>query len=316
MPDGLPEVPAEMVDSIGATLEGEQPAAPAPDPSNQPTPETTATPEGQTTPEAATEAEAPDSFTKLDPNTLPPEARPFYDSMLSDYTRKTQEAAPWRHLGEELGVDSPDAIREAAELYVALQDPSNLAALYHQLAPMFEGGGQAPQLVPGQVPGQPATAAPLVPQGDESEFAALENPDVASLKQEIADMRDFLAQQQETQQQEAIQWQLLGELNRQEAAVQEAHPDWGEDEWNTLWNLSVAFDGDLHQAATYVEAAQNAAVTRLLNGKAAAAETPGLTPPAPNRTGVEVPTLEEDPELKGATAKAMEYLRGVVNLSE
>lgn len=304
MPDGLPEVPAEMVDSIGNAIEGVTPEAPA-EPSNPTAPETTATPEGQAT-EAATDA--PDSFTKLDPNALPPEVRPFYDSMLSDYTRKTQEASPWRKLGEELGVQSPDEFRQAAELYTALQDPSNLAALYHELAPMF--GGQPQQ------PAAPATAPVLPQQGGEEDFAALENPAVAQLQQELADLKDYLVSQQETQQQEALQWQLLGELNRQEAALKESHPDWGEEEWNTLWNLSVAFDGDLHQAASYVEAAQNAAVTRLLNGKAQAAETPGLVPEAPSRLGVEVPTLEEDPELKGATAKAVEYLRSVVNMSE
>ena len=309
MPEGLPEVPAEMVDSIGNAMEGIAPEAPV-DPSNPTTPETTATPEGQTT-EAATDA--PDSFTKLDPNAIPAELQPYYKSMQADYTRKQQEAAPWRSLAEELGVQSPDEFRQAAELYAALQDPNNLAALYHELAPMF--GGQAPSPVPGQAQGQPATATSDLPQGEE-DFAALENPAVAQLQQELADLKDYLAYQQETQQQEALQWQLLGELNRQEAALKDAHPDWGEEEWNTLWNLSVAFDGDLHQAANYVEAAQNAAVTRLLNGKAQAAETPGLVPEAPSRLGAEVPTLEEDPELKGATAKAIEYLRGVANMSE
>lgn len=301
MPDGLPDIPAEMVESIGATLEGEQPAAPA-EPTNQPAPETTATPEGQAATEAATEA--PDSFTKLDPNALPDEVRPFYDSMLSDYTRKTQEAAPWRKIGEETGVDSPDALRQAAEVYAALQDPNNLHQLYQQLNEMYGQGPQAP------------ATAPLVPQSDEAEFEAMDNPAVAQLQSEIADLKDYLAAQQESQQQEALQWQLLGELNRQEAMLKEAHPDWGEEEWNALWNLSVPFDGDLMQAAQYVEATQNAAITRLLNGKAQAAETPGLTPIAPPREGVVAPTLEEDPELKGATAKAIEYLRGVVNMSE
>src|SRR5690242_10753259 len=98
-----------MVESIGNAIEGVTPEAAPAEPTNPTTPETPATPEGEITTEAATDA--PDSFTKLDPNSIPEEARPFYDSMLSDYTRKTQEAAPWRKLGEELGVDSPDAIR-------------------------------------------------------------------------------------------------------------------------------------------------------------------------------------------------------------
>lgn len=37
-----------------------------------------------------------DSFTSLDPTTLPPEAKPFYDSMLKDYRSKTAEIADLR----------------------------------------------------------------------------------------------------------------------------------------------------------------------------------------------------------------------------
>src|SRR5690242_6444316 len=139
-----------MVESIGDAVEGVTPEAPA-EPTNLQTPEAPATPEGQAT-EAATDA--PDSFTKLDPNALPEDLQPYYKAMQADYTRKQQEAAPWRKLGEELGVESPDSFREAAELYSYLQDPNNLYGLYSSLGQMF---GQASTPVPGQVPGQPAT---------------------------------------------------------------------------------------------------------------------------------------------------------------
>lgn len=308
MPDGLPDVPTEMLDSLGDAVEGVEPSAPvAVEESNQAAVETPATPEGETQ-EAATEA--PDSFTKLDPNALPEEVRPYYQSMLSDYTRKTQEAAPWRKLGEELGVESPDAFREAAELYAYLQDPNNLHNLYTQLGQVL---GQQPAS-----PQAPATA-PTVPQGTEDEFAALENPEVAQIKTQLEQLTSYLQEREAAQQQEALQWALLGEMNRQEALVKEQHPDWGEEEWNALWNLSVAYNGDLMSAANHVEAAQNAAVTRLLNGKAQAADTPGLTPVAPPRLGTAVESHEdwsEDHELAGPTAAAREYLRGVVNMSE
>lgn len=312
MPDGLPDVPAEMVDSIGDAIEGVTPAAAPVDPSNLQTPDTTATPEGQVSEEAATEA--PDSFTKLDPNALPPEVRPYYDSMLSDYTRKTQEAAPWRKMGEELGIESPDSFREAAELYSYLQDPNNLHLLYSSLGNVL---GQAPSPVPGQVPGQPATEyTPAEPQGVD-EFASLEDPAVAELKQQMSALTSYIQEREVAQQQEALQWQLLGEMNRQEALLKEQHPDWGDEEWGALWNLSVAYGGDLVQASNHIEAAQNAAVTRLLNSKAQAAETPGLTPLSPPRQGAVVETPDySDPELRNETAQAVEYLRGIANLSE
>lgn len=305
MPDGLPDLPAEMVDSIGNAIEGVEPGVASTEPSNPQT-ETPATPEGQATTEAATE-DAPDSFTKLDPNSLPEDVKPYYDSMLSDYTRKTQEAAPWRKLAEELGVESPDSFREAAEIYSFLQDPNNLQALYSSLGSVL---GQP-------VAEKPAAIEPAQFEWGENEFAALDNPAVAELQNRLDQLTSYIQDRDAAQQQEALQWQLLGEMNRQEAAISEQHPDWGDEEWGTLWNLSVAYNGDLFAAANHVEAAQNAAVTRLLNGKAQAAETPGIAPVAPSRIGNTVQEPDySDPELRAQTAQAVEFLRGVANMSE
>ena len=304
MPDGLPDIPAEMVDSIGDAIEGvETPAAAPAEPSNQPAVETPATPEGEAT-EAVTE-EAPDSFTKLDPNALPEELQPYYKALQADYTRKQQEAAPWRKLGDELGVESPDALKEAAELYAYLQDPNNLYGLYQQLGQTF--GGQEPV----------APATPAVEPSSELGFESLENPAVAELKQELDGLKAYLGEREVAQQQEALQWQLLGEMNRQEALLKEQHPDWGEEEWNAVWNASVATDGDLVAAANHVSAAQQAAIVRLLNSKAQAAETPGLVPAAPARIGEAVQEQDySDPEMRDLTKQAVEYVRGVVNQSE
>jgi hypothetical protein len=305
VPDGLPDLPAEMVDSIGDAVEGITPEPVAPvDPSNQPAVETPATPEGEAT-EAVTE-EAPDSFTKLDPNALSEDLQPFYKAMQADYTRKQQEAAPWRKLGEELGVESPDALKEAAELYTYLQDPNNLYGLYQQLGQTF--GGQ-------EQPAAPAT--PAVEPGSELGFESLENPAVAELKQELEGLKSYLGEREVAQQQEALQWQLLGEMNRQEALLKEQHPDWGEEEWNAVWNASVATDGDLVAAANHVSAAQQAAIVRLLNGKAQAAETPGLVPAGAPRIGEAVQEQDfSDLEMRDLTKQAVEYVRGVVNQSE
>jgi len=71
------------------------------------------------------------------------------------------------------------------------------------------------------------------------------------------------------------------------------------------------------QAAAIVEAVQNAANVRLLNGKATAASTEGLVAPAPPRVAVEAPSsVEPDPELRNETRQALEFLRGIVNNSE
>lgn len=305
MPDGMPDVPEEMLESIGNAVEGVVTPTAA-ETTNQETPEATASPEGTKQEEAATDA--PDSFTKLDPNALPQEVQPYYKSLLSDYTRKTQEAAPYRKLGEELGFSSADDLRQAAELYAYLQNEDNARTFAAQLAQAYGITGQAPA---------PATEA-VQPQAGE-EFSNLDDPAVAQLRSELASIKETIAQRDAAQQQEALQWALLGEMNRQEALVKESHPEWeaeGE-EWTAVWNLAPTFNGDVVRAAQVVEAAQNAALTRMLNGKAQAATTEGLSAPAPPRLGEAVSDADySDLELKAQTAQAMEFLRGVVNQSE
>jgi hypothetical protein len=300
MPDDLPDLPAEMVDSIGNAIEA---PADAPIASNPPTQEAPA-PEGTEQVETATEA--PDSFTGLDPNTLPEDLQPYYKSMQADYTRKLQEAAPWRGLGNELGVDSPDSIKEAVELYTFLQDEKNVRALSEQLNQAF-GTGQ---------PAAPQPAA-TEPGYEDGSFEDLENPQLSELRSRVDQLTSAIQQRDVAAQEEAVRWQLMGEMNRQEAVIKEQHPDWGDDEWNALWSLSVAFDGNLMEASNHLDAAANSRVTRLLNSKAAVAQTPGLTVPAPNRVGEAVTERDySDLEMRDLTKEAVEYVRGVVNQSE
>lgn len=304
MPDGLPDLPTEMLESIGDAVEA--PEAPtAVETTNQPPVETTATPEGETTEETTTDA--PDSFTRLDPTAIPDELRPYYESMQADYTRKTQDAAPWRKLGEELGVSSPDDVRQAAELYAYLQDPNNLALFHAQLG---EALGQT------AAPAAPAVTPPAETLGGEFD-SALDDPAVSALQARLDAFEAREAKRNAEQQNEALQWALLGEMNRQEALIKEEHPDWGEDEWTGIWNLAPTFNGDLVQAAAVVDAAANARVVRLLNGKAAVEGTEGLTT-MPPRIAVDAPPAVdgEDYELKGPTARAIEYMKQVVAQSE
>ena len=82
------------------------------------TPETPG--EGTPSPEGQPIAEPPqapkdDSFTSVDPNTLPPELRATYKSLQADYTRKTQEAAPYRKFAEQTGMNVEDLQRVLAE---------------------------------------------------------------------------------------------------------------------------------------------------------------------------------------------------------
>lgn len=84
------------------------------------TPETPAQIEEGTPPTEGQPAAEPsqpkeDSFTSIDPNSLPPELQATYKSLQADYTRKTQEAAPYRKFAEQTGMGIDDLQRVLAE---------------------------------------------------------------------------------------------------------------------------------------------------------------------------------------------------------
>jgi hypothetical protein len=84
------------------------------------TPETPAQIEEGTPPTEGQPAAEPsqpkeDSFTSIDPNSLPPELQATYKSLQADYTRKTQEAAPYRKFAEQTGMGIDDLQRVLTE---------------------------------------------------------------------------------------------------------------------------------------------------------------------------------------------------------
>ncbi len=304
MSEALPEIPADVLTRLGDAVDhdaGRTPeAVPPAQPSNE-EPAAPVAPEGSTTEEAATST---DSFTRLDPSTLPAEVRPYYESMQSDYTRKTQEVAPWRKMAEELGVSSPDEIRQAAELFAYLQDPNNLRDFHAQVGQMIG------------VEGQPPAATPPAPGTDPFAASELDDPAIAAIKQELAAVREQLNARAQAEEQERLQMALLGEMNRQEAVIREEHPDWGDEEWNAVYEMAPFYEGNLMHAAARVDAAANARVQRLLASKAAVQETPGLSIPTPRAEAVTPREVGNDPELREATAEALAYLKAVANGTE
>lgn len=303
MSEALPDVPAEMMDRVEAAAAADgllkDPLGDPPAPTNDIAPDEA--PSGAGTEEGTT-AEA-DSFTHIDPNTLPEELRPFHRQLQGDYTRKTQEAAPWRKLAEELGVGSPDEIREAVQLYAYLQDPANLSDFNRQLSEAL--GAEQPQ------------AAPPPAFSDLDDDLDADSPAFAALRNELADLRSALEERDRQAQAQQLQWAMIGEINRQEALLQEQHPEYKQEDWDAIYGIAPAFGGDLIQAANLLESYSSHRVGAFLNGKSVVQETQGIQP-APVRTA-EVPrdlSGAEDPELRGATQEAREYIRGMLSASE
>lgn len=306
MPDSLPDVTPEIVDRVADAATGDGLIT---DPLQTPTNETTpnaGTPDGAGQADGATPE---DSYTRIDPSTLPPELQGLHRSLLGDYTRKTQEAAPWRSLGEELGVSSPDEIRQAVELFAYLQDPSNAVEFAGRLNSAL-GLGQ---------PDQPGLAAT---QPDP--YAADDDLDVDSpvhqLNQRIQQLENQLAGREQQDVAERMQWALVGEIQREEALLAQENPHYKDEDWDAIYALAPAFGGDLIQTQQLLEDFASYRLADYLNGKQSVAATPGFQAP-PRPSTAEVPRdvsaeAADDPMLNGARNEALEYLRGLAAASE
>lgn len=299
MSEPLPELSSEVMDSLTTASTEDAPVNtdPAPAP---------ATPEGEVAPAEGTPAaeESTDSFTRFDPNALPPELKPLAASLQGDYTRKMQEAAPWRRLGEELGVNDPAVIQQAVSLFTHLQDESNLRSFAETLYSEM-GLGQPP-----------ATTEPQVAGMDDLD---LDSSAFKPYDDKIAQLEARLDAALRQGEHERMMMAKAGEVARQEAYLAEANPHWQQDDWQAVYDLAPAFDGDLIQTANALESFASSRLAGYINGKTGVAETPGISSPVPRATA-ETPrdvSGEDDPDLRGAaTAEAREYLRQFLAQSE
>lgn len=273
-------------------------AALPPDPAEGTTP-AVATPEGTPAEQAAT---APaDSFTRLDPNALPAELRPYYESMQADYTRKTQEIAPTRQLQSELGLDG-EGLRQAAELYAALQDPNQLVQFYNELSSALEANG----LTPAQA-AQAATEhiqTTMSPETDQS----LMDPE----ERRIAEVEARLAAFEQNQQaadarrmEEIRNMAIIAEANRQESLVRETYKDFDQEDIDKVYAMSGAYGGSLIEAAAALADYTSSKVAKILNGKSAVSSDPANSPLPPALAGVTRPQSFGD-DLDAAHRAALE----------
>lgn len=275
------------------------------DPAETATP-TEATPEGeQATPEAVT---TEDSFTRLDPNAIPAELQPYYKSMQADHTRKTQEAAPYRRLAEETGLDV-DGLKQAAELYTALQDPTQIVQFHSELTAALREQG----LTPAEASAAATQHIQETQSGTaEQETAWSDDPDerrLQELEAKLAHIEESSKAEAEARQREQMQMSLVAEMNRQEAFVREAHPDWQQDDVDAVYELSAFYGGNLVDAAARYDDIVSARVARILNGKGAAAT--GTPAPLPVQGGAVTKPMDFGGDLDAAHKAAMKLVRSL-----
>lgn len=215
--------------------------------------------------EGTTEAPADDSFTGLDPASLPQEVRPYYDSMLADYRRKTQAVAEERRGYEALEeYGGVDVARQALDWVSSLQNPENALALHNELTDALVQQGY-------DVGTAQAVAAQHVDQAQRDEFededygASAKDPRVDELTERLARFEAFQAEQEQRQ----LSVAMAAEYDRQEAEIIRANPGYSDDDLEAIYNLSYATGGNLLKADQVYKGLESNILGRYLQNKSA-----------------------------------------------
>lgn len=262
-----------------------------------------ATHEGETPAQQTPTEEEVASFTHIPDEALTPELLAVKRSMQADYTRKTQEVAQLRDLASEYGYSSPEEMKVALDSYKTLSDPQNWPKLHEELSTYLQGQG---------LPAGVADQAAAVTLGES--VADLEIPDLDGdfeddlgegagvnqrllaefnqLKQQQAQMVEFIRQDQERRQQEAEVAQLAYQMTQDEHVIRTSHKDMPEDALEEYIEAvyDLASDGDLHKAAARIDSMLGRQASSWLTSKEAARQVPSPVPGA----GV-IASEEEEP---------------------
>lgn len=275
---------------LGQWIPRESPAAEAP------TVEAPDVPAEQ--PATPTEGTEEPSFTHIDPNVLPPDMQQLHRSLQADYTRKTQEVAPWRKLAQEFQVESPDEFRDALVAYQNLQDPRNWPTVVQELSQYMQQYGMSPQEANLAAQNQLAQIAPAE-QEDYSDGGFVDDESLAPLNRQIQQLQQQIAgmqsqwQEQQQRQAEELQWQTLAQaLTKTEMEIRAQNPHYSDTDIETIYNM-MGQDGDLLAAQQRYESAIGARVATYLQTKQKTQmSSPGVVP------GAGVMSQEQAPQPK------------------
>lgn len=232
-------------------------------------------------------AEEADSFTGYGPDDLPSELRPYYDRMLADYTRKTQEIAAERKRFDEIG--GFETAQEAVEFATQLQtDPDYAFEVYQGLSTALEQAGYTPEEASNEAVRQVQQAAE--PQWDETEGEWDEGSDITPLQGQIEALTQWAEQLEEERDMERHAF----DLQRQEAVILKSNPNYEEQDIEDIYALAWQTGGDLLEAEERFRSMRDRFVGSYASEKASVPT--GITPPqasAPAQVPEAIPTLDE-----------------------
>lgn len=236
-----------------------------------------------------------DSFTNVDPSTLPPELQVIYKNMQGDYTRKTQAVAPYLKLQEQYGPEfDPSRVEQSLEFVTALEtDPDFARAVYDQLHSVLDEAGLL----------EAAAEAGLVPEAGslDDQFVDEESP----LAREVQELKAWKAEQENHAQEQA----LAAHIQRQEMALREENPSWGDSDWDAVYQLAFAHGGDLFAAGQTYEALQTRLLENYIQKKA---DVPSGVSTVVGGQYAAPPAEGFGEDLNAAHKAAMEHLRNVL----
>ena len=276
-----------IADSLGLPSDSYEPSN-----SNQATeqPSPTEGDQGQT--------DTSESFTNIDPNTLPPELQAIYKGMQADYTRKTQEVASWRSLSK-YGVDPADALQSVQFIQELNTNPEFQRSVFDQLQQALQASGMTP--------GQAAVAAgqAVTEAANQSDpFGEDEYGIPPQVKQQLDELNQFKQNYEQERQLQKLEQQIAA----QELAIRQANPDYKDQDMQAIMKLGFAYGGNLFAAEQEYKGWRDSLLSNYIDRKASASDTPGV----PNATSnSEIPVRYET--LEDAHKAAVEKLYAEIN---
>jgi hypothetical protein len=307
-------------DQAAAAIEaaGQQDAVESqPQPMPTPAPDQASAPPTPPDEPVAAEEQPDDAFTGtsedsfmgegFNPDLLPDELQPGLKQLQGRWTQRMQEVAEQRKELEALG--DVDSLKQAAEFYQSLQDPEYLRAFYGELkdivgeldGPTPEGEVEPPEQPPAPTE-LPQELSSLVEQDPELKPVA---DAMAAMRAELDQFRAEQQQEREALQEEAQTLAQAQEISRQVDVVREAHPDWSDEDWEVVYDLADAREGNVLQAADIFQAQYD----RNIAHWTAAKETPhGVTPTPGAGTVTEAAEHDGPTTLREADDAAQAFL--------
>lgn len=219
-------------------------------------------------PEAAETQEQPteDSFTHIDPASLPDDLQPIYKSLQADHTRKTQQLAEMRKRYEALDeYGGPEMAQEALDWVASLQNPDNALQLHRELTQALTARGYTLDQA------QAAATQEVARQQAEEDFSFEPEPDprVDEMSRKLNELEQWRAERER----EDMNLRLAAHYDRQEAEILSGKSFKDDNEREAyledVYNLSFAFGGDLVKADQYLGDMRSRALGDYINSKSA-----------------------------------------------